>query len=186
MVGNATGGHDGRHQLERVSHLLHRPQRTRQLQHPETGRATHASFTKGTTVHQKIDSVRPSNSAVLELQLPAIQAELDKQRGCRIEQVDELTVDATEAAATRDECMLQVTRVLQVAAESAVGEIEPALERLGNGSYGICERCTEPIQFERLEALPMTRLCTPCQYLAESGRSRTCRPSNTLSASWIR
>jgi DnaK suppressor protein len=137
-------------------------------------------------VHQKIDSVRPTNSAVFEHQLPAIQAELDKQRRCRIEQLDELTMDATEAVATGDECRLQVTRVLQVAAESAMGEIDVALERLENGSYGICERYTEPIPFDRLDVLPMTRLCTPCQYLAESGRSRTWRPSNTLSVSRIR
>jgi hypothetical protein len=39
-------------------------------------------------------------------------------------------VDATEAVATGDECRLQVTRVLQVGAESAMGEIEAALERL--------------------------------------------------------
>jgi DnaK suppressor protein len=137
-------------------------------------------------VHQKSDSVRPSDSAVLEHQLPALQAELDKQRRCRIDQLDELTVDATEAVATGDESRLQVTRVLQVAAESTVGEINAALERLENGSYGVCERCTEPIPFERLEVLPMTPLCTPCQYLAESGRSRTWRPSNTLSVSRIR
>ena len=130
-------------------------------------------------MHQKIDSVRPTNSAVHEHQLPAIQAELDKQRRCRIDQLDELAVDAAEVAATGDECSLQVTRDLQVAAESAMGEIEAALERLENGSYGICERCTEPIPFERLEILPMTRLCTPCQYLAESGRSRTRRPNKT-------
>jgi DnaK suppressor protein len=137
-------------------------------------------------VHQKSDSVRPSDSAVLEHQLPALQAELDKQRRCRIDQLDELTVDATEAVATGDESRLQVTRVLQVAAEWAVGEINAALERLENGSYGVCERCTEPIPFERLEVLPMTPLCTPCQYLAESGRSRTWRPSNTLSVRQIR
>jgi DnaK suppressor protein len=137
-------------------------------------------------VHQKIDSVRPTNSAVLEHQLPALQAELAKQRRCRIDQLDELTVDATEAVTTGDESRLQVTRVLQVAAESAVGEIDAALERLGNGCYGICARCTESIPFERLEVLPMTRFCTPCQYLAESDRSRTWRPSSTLSVSRIR
>jgi DnaK suppressor protein len=185
IAGNATGGHDGRHQLERVSHLLHRHQRPWQRQHPDRP-GNHASSTKGTTVHQQIDSVRPTNSAVPEHQLPAIQAELDKQRRCRIEQLDELTMDATEAVATGDECRLQVTRVLQVAAESAIGEIEAALERLENGSYGICERCIEPIPFERLEVLPMTRLCTPCRYLAESGRSRAWRPSNTPSVSRIR
>jgi DnaK suppressor protein len=137
-------------------------------------------------VHQKIDSVRPTNSAVLEHQLPAIQTELDKQRRCRIDQLGELTVDAAEAVATGDECRLQVTRVLQVPAELTRGEIEAALERLENSCYGICERCTEPIPFERLEVLPMTRLCTPCQYLAESGRSRTRRPNNTVSVSRIR
>jgi RNA polymerase-binding transcription factor DksA len=137
-------------------------------------------------VHQKIDSVRPTNSAVLEHQLPALQAELDKQRRCRIDQLDELTVDATEAVTTGDESRLQVTRVLQVAAESAVSEIDAALERLGSGCYGICARCTKSIPFERLEVLPMTRFCTPCQYLAESDRSRTWRPSSTLSVRQIR
>ena len=67
-----------------------------------------------------------------------------------------------------------------------MGEIEAAPERLENGCDGICERCSEPIPFERLEILPMTRLCTPCQYLAESGRSSTWRPSNTVSVSRIR
>ena len=32
----------------------------------------------------------------------------------------------------------------------------------------------------------MTRFCTPCQYLAESGRSRNWRQRNTVSVSWIR
>jgi hypothetical protein len=102
---------------------------------PRDGRATYASFTKGTSVHQKIDSVRSANSAVLEHQLPALQAELDKQRRCRMNRLDELMVAATEAVATGDECRLQVTRVRQVAAEPVVGEIDIALERLENGSY---------------------------------------------------
>ena len=89
-------------------------------------------------MHQKIDSVRPTNSAVLEHQLASIQTELDKQRRCRIDQLDELTVEATEAVATGDECSLQVTRVLQVAAESVMGEIDVALERLENGSWRSC------------------------------------------------
>src|SRR5215510_5623013 len=41
--------------------------------------------------------------------------------------------------------------------------IEDALERIEDGSYGICEQCEEEIAPERLEALPFTRLCVTCQ-----------------------
>jgi len=41
-------------------------------------------------------------------------------------------------------------------------ELEDALERLEAGTYGICESCGRPIDIERLEALPQTRLCIDC------------------------
>jgi DnaK suppressor protein len=105
---------------------------------------------------------------------PAIRSELVQQRRFRLQQLEELRMDATEAQATPDEPRLQITHVLTVAAELALSEIDAALQRLEEGSYGTCERCAEPIPWQRLEVLPMTRLCTPCQYLAESGRS--CSP----------
>jgi len=44
--------------------------------------------------------------------------------------------------------------------------IEEALERIENGTYGICQSCHKEIPKERLEAVPHTRLCVPCK-LAE-------------------
>jgi RNA polymerase-binding transcription factor DksA len=44
----------------------------------------------------------------------------------------------------------------------AAAEIQSALERLNNGTYGSCERCHQPIAPERLEALPFVRLCIDC------------------------
>lgn len=41
--------------------------------------------------------------------------------------------------------------------------IEEALERIADGSYGICESCESEIAAGRLEALPFTRLCVSCQ-----------------------
>jgi DnaK suppressor protein len=122
-------------------------------------------------MRQKIDAVWTTTRSAAQSvrQLPAIRAELDQQRRFRTEQLEELAVDAAESVAAADQNRLQVTRVLTLAAESALSEIDAALQRLVDGSYGICERCAEPIPWERLEALPMTRLCTPCQYLAESG-----------------
>jgi DnaK suppressor protein len=41
--------------------------------------------------------------------------------------------------------------------------IDDALERVADGSYGLCESCGLEIGEERLEALPFTRLCRDCQ-----------------------
>ncbi|MDU2064908.1 MAG: TraR/DksA C4-type zinc finger protein [Sporomusaceae bacterium] len=43
-------------------------------------------------------------------------------------------------------------------------EIEAALARLEQGTYGICERCQEKIEPERLEALPTAARCIRCQH----------------------
>jgi DnaK suppressor protein len=41
--------------------------------------------------------------------------------------------------------------------------IDEALERMKQGTYGICEECELDIAEERLKALPFTRLCVSCQ-----------------------
>ncbi len=40
--------------------------------------------------------------------------------------------------------------------------LEDALARVQAGTYGQCERCGRPIDPERLEILPTTRLCSEC------------------------
>ena len=127
-----------------------------------------------------------STAGLFGRQLSAIRADLAQQRRFRSEQLEELAVDAAEAMATADQNRLQVTRVLTLAAEAALSEIDASLQRLEEGSYGICERCGEPIPWQRLEVLPMSRLCTPCQYLAESGRSNSVHSGQTRSGSIIR
>lgn len=47
-------------------------------------------------------------------------------------------------------------------AHVAVTDIEHALKRLDNGTYGWCESCGAPMPFERLEAIPSARLCVAC------------------------
>ncbi len=41
-------------------------------------------------------------------------------------------------------------------------EIEAALDRLRQHTFGRCERCGHPIEPERLELLPYTRYCASC------------------------
>ena len=41
--------------------------------------------------------------------------------------------------------------------------IEDALDRIEEGSYGVCESCESEIAEGRLQAMPFTRLCVQCQ-----------------------
>lgn len=45
---------------------------------------------------------------------------------------------------------------------SELRQIEAALDRLENGTYGVCARCSSAIPEKRLKALPATPLCARC------------------------
>lgn len=47
-------------------------------------------------------------------------------------------------------------------ADEHLAEISLALERLAAGTYGVCERCGNPIADERLAARPAVRTCIAC------------------------
>ena len=51
--------------------------------------------------------------------------------------------------------------------EGELADIEHALQRLDDGTYGTCEACGKPISDDRLEALPATRFCVDDQVQAE-------------------
>ena len=48
---------------------------------------------------------------------------------------------------------------LEEGARDTLAEIDAALQRIEDGTYGICEVCGKPIGADRLKALPWTRLC---------------------------
>ena len=47
--------------------------------------------------------------------------------------------------------------------QGSLYEIDEALKRIEDGSYGVCELCQKPIKHDRLEALPFTRYTVDCQ-----------------------
>jgi RNA polymerase-binding protein DksA len=51
----------------------------------------------------------------------------------------------------------------------ALHEIDDALQRIEEKTYGICETCFQPIGKERLKALPFTRECIKCKSMKEKG-----------------
>jgi RNA polymerase-binding protein DksA len=58
-------------------------------------------------------------------------------------------------------------------AEHDLAEIEAALRRIEEATYGVCEVCGEPIGAGRLDARPATRWCIRCA----TRRARTTRRS---------
>jgi len=46
--------------------------------------------------------------------------------------------------------------------KEALDEVEAAIHRLHEGTYGRCVRCGQPISEARLEAMPAARLCIAC------------------------
>jgi RNA polymerase-binding transcription factor DksA len=51
--------------------------------------------------------------------------------------------------------------------EAELGDVERALRRLDDGTYGSCEACGGPIGDERLEVNPAARFCVQHQSAAE-------------------
>ncbi|WP_427892889.1 TraR/DksA family transcriptional regulator [Kribbella sp. GL6] len=47
-------------------------------------------------------------------------------------------------------------------AQRQLTEIDAALDRVADGTYGVCERCGRPIAPARLEARPTARTCFDC------------------------
>lgn len=53
--------------------------------------------------------------------------------------------------------------------EDGVRNIDDALERIEEGTFGICEACEKKINKERLKAVPYASLCINCQREEELG-----------------
>ena len=47
--------------------------------------------------------------------------------------------------------------------KSQIGEVEHALSKFEEGTYGSCDNCGQPIDPARLEALPQATLCMECK-----------------------
>jgi RNA polymerase-binding protein DksA len=62
----------------------------------------------------------------------------------------------------------EVDEGLEEGAKETLAEIDAALQRIEDGTYGICENCGKPIGAERLAALPWARLCIDDQRLASA------------------
>lgn len=58
-----------------------------------------------------------------------------------------------------------------------VADIDQALLRMDEGGYGVCIRCSQPIDERRLEALPTARYDAACQAVIEERNGDSVHPT---------
>ena len=71
--------------------------------------------------------------------------------------------DSAQSTAERNKVLAVIERLRE-----NLHDVNVALGKIEKGTYGVCERCGEPISPERLEAIPYARLCMKCKQ-KESG-----------------
>jgi RNA polymerase-binding protein DksA len=70
---------------------------------------------------------------------------------------DENFADSAQVAAEQGE-----NRALAGSLREQLDDVDRALAKLDDGTYGLCENCGQPISEARLEAMPATRYCITC------------------------
>ena len=70
---------------------------------------------------------------------------------------DENFADSSQVTAERGEA-----GALAHTLQETLNEVERALEKMDEGSFGTCESCGKPIAEARLEAMPAAKLCIDC------------------------
>jgi len=62
----------------------------------------------------------------------------------------------------------ELEMTLEERARESLAQIERALARIADGTYGVCVRCGDAILAERLEAMPEAELCISCKEREEN------------------
>lgn len=63
----------------------------------------------------------------------------------------------------------QINLTISANLEQELKEIEESLDKIKNGSFGICESCNELIDIKRLKVKPYAKYCISCRKSAEKG-----------------
>lgn len=90
--------------------------------------------------------------------------------GSLLEETGDLAIGSGDhlADSASETYMRELDEGLEENADHILGEIEAALARIDEGTYGLCASCGRPIARERLEAVPYATLCIDDKRALES------------------
>jgi len=110
-----------------------------------------------------------NEAAAFRTRLLTEHARLREEIGEAIEAPDQMTYGSQAAAASQvfDQ---QRDLALRDRANQHLAQVEAALARLDDGTFGNCTRCGRQIAPARLEALPRAAHCIECQTALDRGQ----------------
>ena len=123
---------------------------------PKTG-----PYAKDAKFLEEVRELLVAERAIYQEQATSLRAEADSlalEREPGDVQFDEESGEGGTVTVDRERNL-----ALSGQATLAVEEIDDALARVGDKTYGYCERCFQPIPKPRLRALPYARLCVACK-----------------------
>jgi len=123
---------------------------------PKTG-----PYAKDAKFLEEVRELLNADRAIYQEQATSLRAEADSlalEREPGDVQFDEESGEGGTVTVDRERNL-----ALSGQAVLAVEEIDDALRRIDDKTYGYCERCFQPIPKPRLRALPYARLCVACK-----------------------
>lgn len=91
--------------------------------------------------------------------------------------VSEMTSDTTNFPDPNDRATQESDRTFELRIRDRerklLNKIREALEKIDNGTFGICEMCGEEISEARLKARPVTTYCIDCKMEQEKKEKRS-------------
>jgi DnaK suppressor protein len=123
---------------------------------PKTG-----PYAKDTKFLEEVTELLVADRAIYQEQATSLRAEADSlalEREPGDVQFDEESGEGGTVTVDRERNL-----ALSGQALLAVEEIDDALRRIEDKTFGYCERCFQPIPKPRLRALPYARLCVACK-----------------------
>jgi len=100
------------------------------------------------------------NKAAMQ-QLTTLQEELTQRlQNLSADKSKSHSSDSSEQAVEREND--EVVDQLETETREELTQVQNAIKRVENGSYGICSKCEEEISAARLKAIPYATLCIKC------------------------
>jgi DnaK suppressor protein len=101
----------------------------------------------------------PTIRGALQVERDELRAQLDEMKAAPRDPMAAVSFGKRVGEGTSH----AVERIAQVSAakslDAKLHDVERALSKLDEGTYGTCDECGEPIGDERLEAIPLAVLC---------------------------
>jgi DnaK suppressor protein len=100
--------------------------------------------------------------------LRAALAHLREDNGTPLEDVELTSQDDNHPAdLATDTLDREIDLTIEESVETRLRDVDAALERIEDGTYGACANCGAEIPIERLRALPWATLCIDCKRAQE-------------------